>query len=387
MIRVLHSVGTFLNVSENWIYPTITRVPDVESRVMCSSVRNREVFPIANELFVDPPLWSRAFGIPRFFNAVGRRIGCGGALTRLRARAWRPNLLHGHFGTRGWECLRLKLQIRCPLVTSFYGYDAWLLPHNDTLWCERYRKLFAIGEAFLVEGPAMRRRLCELGCPEKKVIVQRIGVDLDSLSFEPRNFADGLNIIMVARFVEKKGFVDGLRACALARHLGVKLKVTIVGDASAEDAAGNKIKQELQELARGPELAGLVYFAGFLPLHKTRELMKEQNVFLCPSRHASNGDAEGGSPVALTEAMAAGLLCVGTRHCDIPEVILDGETGLLCEEGNSPSLASTLRRAGELGARATDITQTARRHVEKNFSLSGQMRKLRAVYEPLLSPY
>jgi colanic acid/amylovoran biosynthesis glycosyltransferase len=388
-IRVLHSVGAYLNISQNWIYPQITRVPDVSSRVLCSGIENREMFPIEEvRLFISPPPWEKAFGIPRICNALARRVGWGGAFVRAKIGSWKPLVLHAHFGERGWESIALKKRFQCRLITSFYGADAWWLPKAKPIWRKRYQELFPAGEAFLAEGPAMRDRLCDLGCPQEKVVIQRIGVDLDSLAFEARDFSGELKIIMVARFVEKKGFVDGLRACAMAAAQGTQMSVTVVGDAptGAETGAetGPRIKRELLEIAKHPELVGRVRFTGFVPLQTTRALLKEHNIFLCPSKHATNGDAEGGSPVVLTEAMATGLLCVGTQHCDIPQVILNGKTGFLCKEGDVPGMAETLSLLQRNTDKLSEITQCGRRHVEENFSLQTQIDKLRAVYGCLL---
>jgi colanic acid/amylovoran biosynthesis glycosyltransferase len=381
-LKVLHSVDTYLKISENWIYPQITQVPGVSSRVLCGVVVNRETFPLEDaRLFTTPPPWEKALGIPRLCNALARRVGWGGSLVRARIDWWKPQVLHAHFGMRGWESIALKKKLKCRLVTSFYGYDAWLLPKAEPVWRERYKELFSVGDAFLVEGPAMRDRLCDLGCPREKVVIQRIGADLESLTFETRDFSGELKIIMVARFVEKKGFADGLRACAMASVNGTRLSVTVVGDASADDEAGQKIKRELREISRHPGLAGKVRFLGFVPLQETRTLLKEHNIFLCPSKHAVSGDAEGGSPVVLTEAMATGLLCVGTQHCDIPQVILNGKTGFLCQEGDVAALAETLSRMALHSDKLSATTQCGRHHVEENFSLPAQMHRLRAVYE------
>lgn len=381
-VRVLHSVATYLNRSENWIYPQIIRVPGVEGRVLCSSTTNLDSFPIeSSKLIVDPPPWNRSFGIPRLLNALGRRLGCGGLLPRLRIRAWKPQIMHAHFGARGWEALTLKKLLRIPLVTSFYGYDAWLLPEAEPDWRSRYRDLFKHGDIFLVEGPAMARRLVELGCPKEKISVQRIGVDVESLPFEAKDFSGDLKIAMVGRFVEKKGFVDGLRACVLARSQGVNLTVTIIGDASAGDLNGQRIKQELQTLASCPELDKRVRFTGFMPLQKTRELLRTHNVFLCPSKHAAGGDAEGGSPVALTEAMALGLVCVATSHCDIPEVVINGETGFLAAEGDIVGMAGVLAEISFNRLPTGSITKAGRQHVAKNFSLDHLRYRLKFSYD------
>src|SRR5207249_4497939 len=107
---------------------------------------------------------------------------------------------------------------------------------------------------------------------------------------------------MMARFTEKKGLVDGLRACAEARRRGADFTVTIVGDAISGDEAGARIKAELHQIASVPELKDRMQFAGFVPAAKSRELMRQHDIYLCPSKHARDGDAEGGSPVSLTEA-------------------------------------------------------------------------------------
>jgi len=130
-------------------------------------------------------------------------------------------------------------------------------------------------------------------------------------------------------------------------------------------------------------LAGRVQFTGFIPMERARAVIREHNVFLCPSKHAADGDAEGGSPVILTEAMAAGLLCLGTRHCDIPEVIRDGKTGLSCSEGGVDEMAKSLCAIGAQHVSYNTLTESGRCHVEHNFMVEHQMEKLRGVYESI----
>lgn len=382
-LRVLHAVDTYLKVTENWIYPQVVSIPNTIGRVLCGRINNLGTFPLRRSaLILDPPPWNEVFGIPRVLNAAAGRLGWKSSFTTLRIAAWRPDALHAHFGTRGWLSLGLKRRLGVPLVTSFYGYDAWKLPETKPFWRQRYQELFAFGDSFLVEGPAMRKRLMELGCPEHKILVHRIGVDLTSLPYQARSFSDGLRVIMVGRFVEKKGFVDGLQACALARSRGVKLSVTIVGDGTNRE--GQEIKERLLAIANRPELSEAVQFAGFIPVEQTHALLQRHNVFLSPSKHASNGDAEGGSPVVLTEAMALGLLCIGARHCDIPEVIVDERTGYLCNESDVEGMAQVLSAVASVPERLGNLTCAGREHVEESFSLSTQLERARMNYESLL---
>jgi colanic acid/amylovoran biosynthesis glycosyltransferase len=386
VIRVLHTLDYFVSFTENWIYPQVTQVPSVEGSVICLVVENPELYPIdKRRLTVYPPPWNSAFGLPRLFDAFARRMGRGALVPALKVRQWRPLILHAHFGMRGWGSIGLKKRLGIPLVTSFYGYDAWLLPDSEPIWRERYKELFTIGDVFLVEGPAMQARLMELGCPADKVRVHRIGVDLSQLPFKTRDFSGDLRIAMVGRFVEKKGLPDGLRACARACSLGGNLSVTIVGDPLDNDVAGQRVKEELLALASSPELSGRVRLTGFLSLQETRSLLATQDVLLCPSRQAANGDAEGGSPVVLTEAMALGLLCIGTRHCDIPEVIKDAVTGYLCHEGDVAAMVDILCSLGSDPGKLKKLTYAGRKHIEENFSQQNQLNKVRTIYSSLLN--
>lgn len=380
-MKVLHTLETFLPVSENWIYPQISAVPGVETAVLCSSEANRELFPTRGApLFLDPPPWSKGCGIPRAINSLAFRLGHPLLVAGAAARKWNPDLLHAHFGMRGWAMLPLRRKLGVPMVTSFYGVDAWMLP-NSALWQQRLRELFEECDRFIAEGPAMRDRLVAIGCPAAKIEVIRLGIDLERVPFSPAPARLPLRVVMIARFVEKKGFPDGLRAVLDAVGRGADLELTIVGDAT--DAAGEAIKSELHALAATPLLTNRVKFTGFLPPAEAQAILRASHIFLCPSRHAASGDAEGGSPLALTEAMAAGLCCIGTRHCDIPEVIVDGDTGFLCDSGDVSALASALVQVATDSSLRERLARAGRAHIERNFNRADQLAALASLYSRL----
>jgi colanic acid/amylovoran biosynthesis glycosyltransferase len=383
-LRVLHSVDPYLKASENWIYPQITRVPGVEGWVLCQETVNLELFPIATARVLQRVRFTpqRSFLLQAFIR-VAYRLKLDELRTARQIRPRRPQVLHSHFGLQGWRDLGLAERLGIPHVTSFYGYDAWRAPEVEPAWRLRYRALFERGRLFLVEGPAMRDRLRSLGCPDAKIVVQRLGVDLAANRYRQRTFPSPLGVLMVGRFVEKKGFADGLRACALALAAGADLRVTIVGDSAADDFGGDAARAEIERAASAPELRGRLTFCGTRSPSETRQIQEQHDVLLCPSKHASDGDAEGGSPVVLTEAMAQGLLCVGTAHCDIPSVIQDRVTGFLCPEGDPQALAELLARLDTLKADLPGITRSARKHVEALFNLELQMQEQAALYRRL----
>jgi colanic acid/amylovoran biosynthesis glycosyltransferase len=300
-----------------------------------------------------------------------------------QARSWKPAIIHAHFGTLGWSALRLKKALTAPLVTSFYGFDAWQLPTTDPEWRQRLSKLFARGHTFLVEGPAFRQRLIDLGCAPAKIRIQRLGVNLGQLQYRRRDFNGGLKIAMVGRFVEKKGLLDGLAACKKASASGLNLSVTIIGDAAIDAPGGAAIERDMLAVAQAPEMLDRVRFLGRMPYDETLRILASHDIFLCPSKHAASGDAEGGLPVVLIEAMALGLLCLGSRHCDIPEAIMDGKTGFLFEEGNIEELVGLLRRVSSTPERARSVTATGRKHIENTFDLTHQLSALSEIYQTI----
>lgn len=383
--RVLHSLPTWLPISENWIYPQVVDVPRVQSAVFCDQTNNISLFPMPTaRLFIDqPPLIKALAG-----RSIARRIlrwtahGLSSALVVHRVTRWRPDLLHAHFGNRGCEMLPLASRLGIPLITSFYGYDAWQLPNTDTSFKSRLQGLFERGNVFLVEGPALGRRLEELGCPADRIILQRLGVDLIKFEFVERSFVPPLKIIMIGRFVEKKGFADGLRACAFAAAAGLDFRLTIVGDSAEGDLLGMEIKKELQSLASTVPLVGRVDLAGFVSPHALTELIRQQDVMLAPSRHARNGDAEGGLPVALIEAMAQGLVCIASDHCDIPELVIDEETGFLFAEGDVYGMAACLMKL-QSASRLVEIAKKSRMHVRDRFDRDVQLSTLSNIYQEL----
>jgi colanic acid/amylovoran biosynthesis glycosyltransferase len=322
---------------------------------------------------------------PKPFRAARRRLNYVIRTIALRrARLWKPQVIHAHFGTTGWETLPLKTALAAPLITSFYGFDAWQLPTTDPEWRGRLLQLFAQGEMFLVEGPAFRQRLIDLGCSCNKIKIQKLGVEIGNLKYRHRVFGNSLRIAMVGRFVEKKGFVDGLVACAKASASGVNLSVTIIGDDDSRDSpGGTQIREQLLAIAQLPEMANRVHFKGRLPHDETINVLANNDIFLCPSRHSTSGDAEGGLPVILIEAMAQGLLCIGSRHCDIPEAIIDGTTGFLFEEGDVEQLARLIERISRSPECAFPIVTAARRHVERNFNQSYLLPSLGKIYREI----
>src|ERR1700687_4727297 len=115
--RVLHFLHTFLNLTENWIYPQIARTPRTDPRVYCRKRANQALFPLSPEsICLDPPEPS-TLSLARILNAVARRLGDNRGYGYWKLRWWDPQLIHAHFGPRGWTSMGLGRSLKCPLIT------------------------------------------------------------------------------------------------------------------------------------------------------------------------------------------------------------------------------------------------------------------------------
>lgn len=380
IVVVLHHTPVWLEGTETWIYGQLRALPpEVESHVVCEEQRNLDQFPW-------PAIHSRS-AYQRVFQGAARRLGLGFLAERSRgkglvaaARRLNASILHSHFGDVGWRDMAFAREAGVRHVVTFYGHEVGRLPTVDSVWRERYAELFSTADRILCEGPRMRETLIELGCPKEKVRVQPLGVDLDGIPFVPRGWMNGtpLRVLIAASFREKKGIPSGIQALARLQSRTL-LEVTIAGDASAETRSLDE-KARILAAVRASGLESRVRFTGALP---HAELMSEayrHHIFLAPSRTASDGDSEGGAPVTIIEMAATGMPVVSTEHCDIPEIIQHGSTGLLAAEGDIGGLADRLAWLAENPAEWPRLTEAARAHIQHRFNALVQGRKLAEAY-------
>jgi colanic acid/amylovoran biosynthesis glycosyltransferase len=373
-----HSVNPFLFGTGSWVYGQVRGLSRWRAEVVCKRREHTETFPFEpvharDDLPLLEQLVQRAGRSRRGYHPFHRE-----ALERAGCR-----LLHSHFATQGWTDLPLARDLGLPHVTSFYGADIWKNSRHAS-WRERFAELFERGALFLVEGHAMRAKVESLGCPPGKVREQHLGVALDPSQFRLRAPGpDGqVRFLAAGRAVEKKGFEPGLRAFAHAHRQNPALRLTLM--LIARSKAERERVRRLEELVRTQGLAGAVDFARPLPYDEYRRALAAYHVFLAPSHHAANGDAEGGAPVSLIEMSAAGMPIVASDHCDIPEVVVHGQSGLVVPEGDVGALVDAILFMAESPERWPAFGRAGRAHVEREYDLATQVASLESIYDELV---
>ncbi len=378
MSRIIaHSVRSYLFRTGSWIFAQISHLKRYQPLVITTRKRNLDIFPIKeiyslsdlnslNRFFQRQYAKLTNFYYPFFFNVLKKT---------------QVSLLHSHFGNRGYFDLALKEKLKIPHITTFYGHDVSLLPQEER-WRKRFGVLFEQCDLILAEGNYMKKSLLELGCPDSKVRVQHLGVNLEKIPFIHRGITDHQNvkILIAGTFREKKGITYALEAFAKLTSKYKNVEVTLVGDAGRSQREID-YKKEITAIINTRKIKDKVSCLGFLPYPAFIEEAKNNHIFLSPSIHPSDGETEGGAPVALIEMSAYGMPIVSTFHCDIPEVVVDGESGFLVQEKDTNGLAERLEHLINHPELWESMGRAGRRHIDKEFNIVKQAAKLEAIYD------
>jgi colanic acid/amylovoran biosynthesis glycosyltransferase len=269
---------------------------------------------------------------------TARAAGGWGALVRTLSalRGEGPfDVVHCHYGVAG---LRYGLAARLwgtPLVVSFYGYDASRYPRERGEHV--YQPLFANAQRVISLSEHMDARLRALGCAPallRRVPLAVDATDDDGAARTTPGSEGPMRVLTVARLVEKKGIGVALHAIAQLRDTQTEVRYDVIGE--------GPLRAELEALAASLGISDRVGFLGAMPNERVRHAMHEADLFVLPSVTAASGDEEG-TPTVLLEAAYARLPVLATRHAGVPEIVADGESGVLVPEGDPVALADGLR--------------------------------------------
>jgi colanic acid/amylovoran biosynthesis glycosyltransferase len=293
-----------------------------------------------------------------------------------------PNadILHAHFSFVGWQYLWLSRMTTIPMVISFYGFDYEYLPNARPVWVKRYRQLFEKASLFLAEGNAGRNKLIQMGCPADKVKVVHLGVQVSDIPYyERKKKHNELKLVQIATFSEKKGYEVTIKAFIRAFNRCPNMTLTLVG----KDPHG--MRGPLQQLINEAGLDRYVEFVDGIELSQLYSFLNNYHAFIHPSRYGTNRDSEGGAPVVLLDAQATGMPVLSTFHCDIPDEVINGVTGILVNENDVYGLADAIETFYTMEEPVYHTyCKNARNHVEQNYEVIKCAEGLKKVYENLL---
>jgi glycosyltransferase involved in cell wall biosynthesis len=219
---------------------------------------------------------------------------------------------------------------------------------------------------YIAVSSAVGDGLQSLGIDPRSISVVHNGlVDVDSYAHGTVNgVSSGRTVVTVARLVEQKGHRVLLQA--LVDVPGVTL--SLAGD--------GPLRAGLEHLASELGVADRTRFLGNVT--DVPALLSRADMFVLTSLNE-------GLPLSILEAMAAGVPVVATRVGGVPEVVIDGETGILVRPEDPASTAEAIRRLlGDAGLRER-LAMQARRLVRDEFTAQRMVDGVISVYEKVLA--
>ena len=273
--------------------------------------------------------------------------------TGWRLRRLGVDRIHAHFANERADSAAIAAAVSgVPFSFTAHAFDIYSTDpkrRNDTLaW-----KLAHVVQAFAVSNYAAARLRALLPAAEQdRVVTAYVGIPTTLFRPEPPpSDADGLRLLCVARFQEKKGIDTLVAACAILRDAGVRFRLRLFGDGPLRAAV------EADVAARG--LGDVVHLGGSVPQEVVAREMREAHVFVMPCRQDARGDMDG-IPTVFMEAMATGRPVISTAISGIPELVRDGETGLIVPPDDPAAVAAAVRRLADDPALRGRLASAAR---------------------------
>lgn len=304
---------------------------------------------------------------------AGGREGETEKLRRAQAiasylREQRIKAVLAEYGLSGVEMSAICRELKIPLVVHFHGFDAY---RRDILdgYGRRYSELFATAHGVVSVSRHMCRQLESLGADPGKVHWNPCGYDADL--FQYRDAGSQPPVFLAAgRFTEKKAPYLTILAFERVHQVCPDARLWMAGD--------GELHATCQVLVNALGLTGAVRFLGEIPHREVAARMAEARAFVQHSITPPSEDHEG-TPVAVIEACAAGLPVVATRHGGIPDVVLEGQSGILVEEGDLAGMAEAMMRLVRDAALATAMGRAGHERVRQELSLKAHIDRLWSV--------
>ena len=289
--------------------------------------------------------------------ALGSGLQCVGQLKKL-LRELKPQVIHTHLHALKYAALA---SAGVPIVHTVHNQAA-----QEAVFLDRQ-----IGKILFRRGLArpvaltreIRQSVMEVyGLQERQVSMVSNGIDLSACqSKEDYALRYPVEIIHVGRFFPQKNHEAILAGAAILKKRGINVRIHCYGDGPLME----QTRQKAGELG----LEGQVLFDGvsadvFTP-------MARSDLFILPSKWE-------GMPMTVIEAMGTGLPVVASRVGGVPDMVTDGESGLLIEP-----TPEALARAVEKLVRSEELRERLGRHAREEaqrFSLEAMARGYEELY-------
>jgi glycogen synthase len=217
----------------------------------------------------------------------------------------------------------------------------------------------------------------EAGVPRERTRVVHNGIELDLFSFTHRQSKNGsARLLCAGRLSPDKGTHTVIESLARLRDefKDVQVQLSIFGTGTPE------YETHLRSQVTEAHLEDWVQFCGLVPREQMPAVFAEHDILLFPSIWSE--------PLAriVQEAMACGLVVIGTDTGGTNEILIDGENGLTFEAGNASSLAAKIAQVVRDSRMRASLARSARKTVEERFTLDRMVDEILDSFQQISKP-
>lgn len=282
-------------------------------------------------------------------------------------RQWQPDLVHAHDPHAvAMAGLALSFVAPKPRLIASRRVDFHLQTNSFSRW--KHRQV----DGFIAASGAIREILVRDGIPPDRIAVVHDGIDVDRVVRLP---AQDLHaeywlphgapaLVAVGALVGHKGHRHLVDAMAIVHGRVPDARLVIFGE--------GELRVPLEKQIRHLGLDKHVLLPGFR--EDVLSLVKSADLFVTSSVTEGLGSA-------VLDAMAMGLAVVGTRAGGIPEVVVDGETGLLVPPGDAAALAAAVVDLLGAPARRAAFGRAGQARVQAHFDVEHLVEGTIAAYD------
>ena len=352
--------------------------------------------------------WLQLLAIPYIINGFFQCI-------RI-CRKWRPDVIHAHWPfPHAYIALGAAKLFRIPLVLNFHGAELLLIRKKK--WVKPLLK-FAIGQAQAVfanssftagqikalrnvnvewspYGTTLETSRLQGECRNGKFICRydrTAAPDAEGVKDERRETKVQLpvphpvngkfKILFVGRHIERKGICYLIEAAKYLPRDKFEIRIVGVGDLTEQLKQQAALLDERRETKDERTQSASIIFTGKLSPEALANEYKTANVFTLPAIVDHKGDTEG-LGVVLIEAMELGLPIVASNVGGIPDVVVDGESGILVPEKDPVALADAFKRLEANPTLIQKLLAGARKRIDECFTWDGIIERQVEVYKRL----
>lgn len=232
-------------------------------------------------------------------------------------------------GFAGWKLIseKHKGNIRCcPIGVKFHGYEMYQVAPDLKIKLQHLllrpfvKKLSRQADKVFSYGGKITGLICELGVPEKNIIVLPSGIENNFISSEPSPEHEPMKFVFIGRYERRKG-IEELNKAIAALSPGQPVHISFIGPVPED----KKIQSP-----------SVTYYGEIRNAAKINRLLKQHDVLICPSWSE-------GFPNVILEAMAAGLAIIATDVGAVSSLV-GSDNGVLIEPHNQAALEQAITK-------------------------------------------